>query len=336
MVSIYYFIMLVSKIMSIKKQSDNSYLVDIRPNGRNGKRYRKKLVTKSEAVKYEKYILSQYHQKEWLEKPKDHRRISELIPIWFKYHGMHLKDGDKDLKRITNINNLMDNPRVCDLSNKFLAEFAANRLTKIKATTYNRDIAVMSSLFTQLSKAEIIHADNPFKGKKQKEKRVELSFLTSSEIKTLLSLLEGDSLLIAKVCLSVGARWGEAESLRVNDVHNQKITFSDTKNGKPRSVPITKELFEELRAYKKVGRLFNGGYRVFMYRLRVSCIELPKGQASHVLRHTFASHFMMNGGNLLVLQKVLGHGDIKMTMRYAHLAPDYLVEVLDKNPLSQL
>jgi site-specific recombinase XerD len=45
---------------------------------------------------------------------------------------------------------------------------------------------------------------------------------------------------------------------------------------------------------------------------------------------------MMNGGNLLVLQKILGHGDIKMTMRYAHLAPDYLTEATEKNPLVQL
>lgn len=41
----------------------------------------------------------------------------------------------------------------------------------------------------------------------------------------------------------------------------------------------------------------------------------------HTLRHTFASHFMMRGGNLFDLQKVLGHKDIKMTMRYAHLSP---------------
>jgi integrase len=322
--------------MSIKKQPDNSYLVDLRPDGYNGKRYRKAFDTKTEASQYEKYILSRYHNKEWQEKPKDNRKLSELIPLWYKYHGVHLKDGENDLKRINNVNNLMGDPRVSDISNKFLAEFAANRLTKIKATTYNRDIAVISSVFTQLTKAEIVFVENPFKNKKQKEKSIELSFLTADEISTLLSVLDSDSLLIAKVCLSVGARWGEAQKMRVVDIHNQKITFSDTKNGKPRAVPISKALFEELRAHKNQGRLFKDCYKTFMYRLKKTGIELPKGQASHVLRHTFASHFMMNGGNLLVLQKVLGHGDIKMTMRYAHLAPDYLVEVIDKNPLSQL
>jgi hypothetical protein len=44
----------------------------------------------------------------------------------------------------------------------------------------------------------------------------------------------------------------------------------------------------------------------------------------HDLRHTYASHFVMAGGNLLALQKLLGHADLKTTMKYAHLAPDYL------------
>jgi site-specific recombinase XerD len=44
----------------------------------------------------------------------------------------------------------------------------------------------------------------------------------------------------------------------------------------------------------------------------------------HALRHTFASHFMMSGGNILTLQKLLGHADLKMTMVYAHLSPDFV------------
>jgi len=44
----------------------------------------------------------------------------------------------------------------------------------------------------------------------------------------------------------------------------------------------------------------------------------------HDLRHTFASQFVMNGGNLFDLQKILGHTQINMTMRYAHFSPDHL------------
>jgi len=44
----------------------------------------------------------------------------------------------------------------------------------------------------------------------------------------------------------------------------------------------------------------------------------------HDLRHSFASWFVMRGGRLQALQTILGHADIKMTLRYAHLAPDHL------------
>lgn len=65
-------------------------------------------------------------------------------------------------------------------------------------------------------------------------------------------------------------------------------------------------------------------------------IETLAGQLTHVLRHTFATSFMMNGGNILVLQRILGHTDIKVTMRYAHLAPDHLSEAMLLNPLDKI
>src|SRR5262249_53904958 len=46
----------------------------------------------------------------------------------------------------------------------------------------------------------------------------------------------------------------------------------------------------------------------------------------HDLRHTFASHWVMRGGDLFKLQKILGHKSIMMTQRYAHLAPDAFKE----------
>jgi site-specific recombinase XerD len=61
-----------------------------------------------------------------------------------------------------------------------------------------------------------------------------------------------------------------------------------------------------------------------------------KGKLTHVLRHTFAAHFMMSGGNILVLQRILGHSDIQMTMRYAHFAPEHLDTALHFNPLATM
>jgi integrase len=59
----------------------------------------------------------------------------------------------------------------------------------------------------------------------------------------------------------------------------------------------------------------------------------------HDLRHTFASNYVAKGGNLISLQKILGHSTISMTLRYAHLAPDFMareIELLDYSGLASL
>ncbi len=50
----------------------------------------------------------------------------------------------------------------------------------------------------------------------------------------------------------------------------------------------------------------------------------PMRRPWHALRHTFASNYLRQGGNIAVLQRLLGHAEIRTTMIYAHLAADYL------------
>lgn len=56
----------------------------------------------------------------------------------------------------------------------------------------------------------------------------------------------------------------------------------------------------------------------------------PLARGWHALRHTFASQFVMQGGNILTLQRLLGHADIAMTLVYSHLAPDFVAGELDR------
>jgi integrase len=51
-----------------------------------------------------------------------------------------------------------------------------------------------------------------------------------------------------------------------------------------------------------------------------------EGFRFHDLRHTFASWYMMNGGDLYELAKILGHANIKMTERYAKLAKTHIAK----------
>ena len=141
-----------------------------------------------------------------------------------------------------------------------------------------------------------------------------------------------DALIVAKIALSIGARWGEIESLHSRNVLGNNITITNTKGGKNRTIPISNELLDEIP--KKTGLLFSSCIGAFRSALKRTGIELPKGQCSHVLRHTFASHFMMSGGNILVLQQILGHASIKDTMKYAHFSPTHFEEAVKLSPLN--
>ncbi|HMY59558.1 MAG TPA: tyrosine-type recombinase/integrase, partial [Pseudomonadota bacterium] len=50
----------------------------------------------------------------------------------------------------------------------------------------------------------------------------------------------------------------------------------------------------------------------------------------HVLRHTFASHFLMSGGSLLTLQRLLGHTTLAITQIYSHLSAEHVAEEVRK------
>lgn len=322
--------------MSIKKQGDK-YLVDVRPQGRVGKRYRRKFETKYEASQYEKHVLATAHNKDWLEKPSDRRPLSELIDLWWKYEGQGKKTAPTYHRILKQIDTELGKPKAHQITHKLLAGYRAYHLDNNKAmSTFNRKLMCLSNVFTVLIEVQEYHGIHPTKGFKVKRPRTrEMQFLSHSEIRTLLDALSGDSLKVAHLCLATGARWGEAEKLKGSNVVNGRVTFVDTKNGKNRTVPINKELESEIITGSN-GRLFDDCYQDFYSTQKTCEFGLPRGQASHVLRHTFASHFMMNGGNILALQKILGHATIQQTMTYAHLAPDYLQDAVRFNPLTEI
>lgn len=209
----------------------------------------------------------------------------------------------------------------------------------IKPQTVNHEQRNLSAVFGTLKKLGHWSLPNPIAGIptfKVDEKMV--TFLYAQEIKTLLQFLSEsnskDVMIIAKICLATGARWSEAENLEGSQITEHRITYKNTKSRKVRTVPISKELYDEIP--KKRGRLFTPCRKTFERVVAKAGIDLPEGQCTHVLRHTFASHFMMNGGNILVLREILGHSDIKMTMIYAHFAPTHLEDAITKNPLTMI
>jgi len=66
----------------------------------------------------------------------------------------------------------------------------------------------------------------------------------------------------------------------------------------------------------------------FKHAVERSGVKLPRRQCVHILRHTFASHFIVSIGNDITLQKILGDASITMTKRYSHLASDHLTDAV--------
>lgn len=326
--------------MTIKK-TPSGWLVDIQPGGRGAKRYRKTLPTKAEALAYEAWLTTKVTQAPaWSPPKRDLRKLSDLVKLWQEHHGVNLRSTNT-YSRLRNLCKALKDPVVDQFKPEMFAEYRAKRLGEgITASNLNREHAYLRAVFNELGRLGHWKGENPLSKVRQfKVQDRELSYLTLEQIDTLLKALVGDAHLIAKICLSTGARWSEAEELKVSQVRDGQVHFSGTKSGKNRSVPITEELEKELKEAGEgsmTGRVFKYAYSAFQKGVEDAGLLLPRGQLTHVLRHTFASHFMMNGGNILVLQKLLGHSSLTMTMRYAHLAPDHLQEAKALNPLARL
>ena len=167
-------------------------------------------------------------------------------------------------------------------------------------------------------------------------------FLTFQEAERLVNGASPEWRAMIITALKTGLRHGELLALRWQDtdlvagrvvvrrsLSGKKI---DTpKNHKTREVPLSDEAVRALKAHRHLR-----GELVFCdesgaIRTRYLC-KWPLWNACkraglrligwHVLRHTFASHLVMRGAPLKAVQELLGHADITMTMRYAHLSPD--------------
>lgn len=320
----------------IRKLPSGRWQVDLRQDGRGSKRVRRTFDTKAEARRFEQHMLARKADQKVWNPDADRRTLKDLVQQWYDLHGHTLKDGESRKKKLEDIAGRLNNPRAQSFK---VSQFSLYRRLRIEhdcvsENTVNHEHSYLSAVFNELSRHGEWTAPNPLKTlRKFKLDEAELSFLGEEQIGSLLNecLLSSNSSLyfVTRLALASGARWSEAEGITRANLTPYRVTYHRTKSRKSRSVPISKGLYDEL-----VERVpFENCYSAFRSALDRAGIELPKGQLTHVCRHTFASHFMMNGGDILTLQRVLGHSDIKQTMRYAHLSPQHLDKVVDLSPV---
>jgi integrase len=127
------------------------------------------------------------------------------------------------------------------------------------------------------------------------------------------------------VALHTGMRKGELLGLewpRV-DFSRGVIQLEKTNAGRRREIPMNRAVYDALSALPKTGaRVFPSTYRTAFEHavVRAKLHDFT----FHALRHTFASWLTMKGRPLKEVSELLGHSSVKMTERYAHLAPERL------------
>lgn len=204
--------------------------------------------------------------------------------------------------------------------------------------TINRKLAALSKMLRFALERDWITKLPAMHRKKEYEGRIR--FLTREEEANLLQTLEHLGFeRYAKLCavlIDTGARVGELLALEWKDVGQDKVTFWDTKNGKARTVPLTARAKGILSAMFVSGKgpfcdINQSSFNKVWNRMKhVMGLSADAQFVPHALRHTCASRLVQAGVPLLTVKEFLGHKSIQVTLRYAHLLPQNLMDAAKK------
>jgi integrase len=221
----------------------------------------------------------------------------------------------------------------------------------VKPATVVGEFVTLSAIFREARKRGYVH-ENPCRGITLPRVNNKLTrCLTAEQERKLLAASSDCFRPLVQAALYTGLRLGELLDLRWGDVDFETaiLTVLHGKGDKMRHIPMVPELagiLEEIpRAVSEKGEaspyVFNNPdtatrwvdtKKQWARALRISAIREFR---FHDLRHTFASRLAQRGVSLKAIQDLLGHADLKMTMRYAHLAQNDLrdaVSVLSEMP----
>ena len=171
-----------------------------------------------------------------------------------------------------------------------------------------------------------------------------VTYLTVEQARRLVNASDSEFRPLVQAALQTGCRYSELARLEVADFNPDSGTLAirQSKSGRTRHVVLTDEgvsFFRQLAAGRASTEIMlrkaNGQTWRASHQLRpvaASVPDAPKSTRRSVsmrLRHTWASHAVMNGVPLLVVAKNLGHADTRMVERhYGHLAPSYVADAI--------
>ena len=263
---------------------------------------------------------------------KDYLKWAKANKKRSTYYGdlIMLRHFDEDFKE----------KNIQDITLWDLEKWKVKRKEKVQPATINRELSLMKSLFSRGVEWGKIKESPAKKAKylklKGDDKRVK--FLMPDEVQSLIENCSEKIKPVVIVALNTGLRRSELLNLtweRV-DLGRGVLTLLDTKNNDRRDVPINATVKNTLEAMEREKvYVFDGiNPHIIKYGFNEARKKINRPDIRfHDLRHCFASALVMEGTDLNTVRELLGHRDLKMTLRYAHLAPSHktrAVGVLDK------
>jgi len=173
-----------------------------------------------------------------------------------------------------------------------------------------------------------------------------------SEEKILEGLLKIDNLkhkTLLLLAYSAGMRVSEVVQLKIADINSDRmqISINHAKGKKDRVITLSKSILPFLRAYyikyKPTDWLFEGHKSSEHYSTRSAQqvfkeaykkLGLPAQCSFHSLRHSYATHLLESGTDISYIQKLLGHNDIKTTLRYTQISKKDIGQI--ESPLDRV
>lgn len=216
-----------------------------------------------------------------------------------------------------------------------------------RKATANRILTVFKAILNKAFQDEMVNEDLPWRRVKPFEKvdEAKIRFLTETEANRLINACDPNLRQLVHAALYTGARYNELASLIVINVQltgRPNIYIQPSKSGKGRHVPLN-ETGASFFKNALIGKL--GGEYVFTKQdntpwgknhhvrlLKTACIhaKIEPAVSFHELRHTYASLLAQAGTNLLIISRLLGHADARITSRhYAHLCDQTLSDAVN-------
>ena len=261
----------------------------------------------------------------------------EWFDVYVKTNNKYSEQINKQCVLRAHLNPFLGNKPLDQISNLDVESYKANKIQSgLSNKTINNHLIVLSKCLKMAQEWEIIIKIPRIKLLKVKPQKFD--FLNIEECEILLNHCDGTLYEMVLLGLKSGLRFGELIALEWTDVNfiGRMITVNNsialgrlgsTKSNKIRYIPLLDDVLQMLESRaKNKGFIFSEGNNEplnqnrCIIQLHKACDRAGMRRIGwHTLRHTFASCLAQNGVSIVIIKELLGHSDIKTTMRYSHL-----------------